>query len=99
MVIEKDRLPVGLTWVRLPVGLTKAAEVFQHQIYRIVLRGAHGHALFRLAGTVAEAVCLRGGFLSCAMLRRSASMRLMNRRGAAKGGFFSRTAPASLDFR
>ena len=55
------------------------------------------HARLRVAGIAARP--LPAGFWSCAMLRRSASMRLITRRGAANVGFSSRTAPACLAFR
>src|SRR5262245_3935665 len=87
------RLPIGLLWVCLPVRLTKAAEVVQHQIHGIVVGGALDLAPLRLAGA------LRGGLLSCVMLRLSASIRLIIRRGAAKVGLSSWTAPAALALR
>ena len=55
------------------------------------------HARLRVAGVAAPP--LPAGFWSCAMLCRSASMRLITRRGAANVGFSSRTAPACLAFR
>src|SRR5712671_1386588 len=70
--IGKHLLPVGLTWVR-PPGLTKATEVFQHQIDGLVLRDPNSEALLRVAGAGAEALSFRSGSLSgaCAFHKRT----------------------------
>ena len=101
--IGDDRCQVGFGRVGLAVSASELTEVIQHEIDGAVTAvskrrhcGALRHDTHALLRAGAAGVPLRGaaGFLSSATLRRSASMRLITRRGAAKVGFGSFTVPA-----
>src|SRR4030081_3687499 len=106
--IGDDRCQVGFGRVGLAVSASELTEVIQHEIDGAVTAvrkrrhcGALRHDTHALLRAGAAGVPLRGaaGFLSSATLRRSASMRLITRRGAASVCLRSCTAPACLAFR
>jgi hypothetical protein len=90
--IGNDRFGVGLSRVGLPVSAAERTEVIEHEINGDVTalrkRGRGGalrhdtHARLR-AGAAATPRRGAADFLSAATLRRSASMRLITRRGPA----------------
>jgi len=106
--IGDDRCHVGFGRVGLAVSASELTEVIQHEIDGAVTAvskqrhcGALRHDIHALLRAGAAGVPVRGaaGFLSSATLRRSASMRLITRRGAASVGLRSSMAPACLAFR